>query len=157
MRAHVISCFSFLELSKWRGQVSVFLSYQNGGVRSKTWMFGYLGYRGYFFSDFVNPIFRFSPIVRHENLDYKNPKFSNIISIFTYSQMQKLEFQKSKILIQTSVFRYLPIVKYKNLDFKNPRFSNIRLNFRYSHIVKYENLDHKSPRFLNVQRNIQLF
>ena len=27
---------------------------------------------------FINPTFRFSPIVKYENLDYKNPKFSNI-------------------------------------------------------------------------------
>ena len=49
-------------------QFSVFLNYQNGGVRSKTRMFGYLGYRGYFFSDFYKSDF----------------------SIFTYSQIRKL-------------------------------------------------------------------
>ena len=27
---------------------------------------------------FKNPTFRFSPVVKYENLDYKNPRFSNI-------------------------------------------------------------------------------
>ena len=27
---------------------------------------------------FINPTFRFSPKVKYENLDYKNPRFSNI-------------------------------------------------------------------------------
>ena len=26
----------------------------------------------------INPTFLFSPIVKYENLDYKNPRFSNI-------------------------------------------------------------------------------
>ena len=151
--------------------VPVFWNCQNGGVRSKMRMFGYLGYRGYFFSDF-----------------YKSEFF-----IFTYSEIRKLGLQKIRNF-QTS-FRYSPTVKYKNLsskirDFntnihldlvdiclqsntkawitKNLRFSNIRVfdirlqifkhpSFRYLSIVKYENLDHKNPRFLNVQQNIQLF
>ena len=27
---------------------------------------------------FINPTFRFSPVVKYENLDYKSPRFSNI-------------------------------------------------------------------------------
>ena len=79
-------------------QFSVFLNYQNGVVRSKMRMFGYLGYCGYFFSDFYKSDF----------------------SIFTCSQMRKLGLQKIRNF-QTS-FRYSPTGKYKNLKFKNPRF-----------------------------------
>ena len=31
-----------------------------------------------FYPTFINPTFRFSPIVKYENLDYKDPRFSNI-------------------------------------------------------------------------------
>ena len=65
-------------------QFSVFLNYQNGGIRSKMRRFGYLGYCGYFFSDFyiINLIFRFSPIVRYENLDYKKSEiFKHLFDI----------------------------------------------------------------------------
>ena len=27
---------------------------------------------------FINPTFRFSPVVKYENLDYRSPRFSNI-------------------------------------------------------------------------------
>ena len=124
-------------------QFSVFLNYQNGRVRSKTRIFGYLVYRGYFSPTSINSIFYFH---LYENLDYKkfeifkHPSFryspldfqTSIFSIFAYSRIRKLGFQKSEI-------------------FKHPS------QFRYSLIVKYENLDHKNPRFLNVQWNIQFF
>ena len=71
MRAHAISCFSFLD--------------QNGGVRK----FGYLGYRGYFSPTFINPIFRFSPIVKYENLDYKKSEiFKHLFDIHLQSNIK---------------------------------------------------------------------
>ena len=53
---------------------------------------------------FINLTFRFSPMVKYKNLDYK----------------------KSEMFKHPS-FRYLPMVKYGNLDFKNLRFPKIRL------------------------------
>ena len=76
-------------------QSPVFWNCQNGGLRSKMRMFGYLGYRGYFFSDF-----------------YKSDFF-----IFTYSEIRKLGLQKKIRNFQTS-FRYSPTVKYKSLSSK---------------------------------------
>ena len=36
------------------------------------------GYCGLFSLTFINPSFRYLPIVNIENLDFKNPRFSNI-------------------------------------------------------------------------------
>ena len=63
---------------------------------------------------FINPIFGFSPVVKYENMDYKKSEIFKQLSIFTYSQIQKLEVQKSEILIQTSIlliFTYSQIRK----------------------------------------------
>ena len=121
-------------------QFSAFLSYQNGGVRSKTRISDILDIANIFSPTFINPTFRFSPIVKYENLDYKNPRLSNIrlfdiriwsntktrmfkirdfqtfvFSIFACSQISKLGFQKSEIYKHPS-FRYSHIVKYENLE-----------------------------------------
>ena len=102
-------------------QLPVFWNCQNGGVRSKMRMFGYLGYRGYFFSDFYKSDFL----------------------IFTYSEIRKLGLQKIRNF-QTS-FRHSPTVKYKNLSSKIRDFNtNTHLDLsRYLSIVKYESLDNK--------------
>ena len=47
---------------------------------------------------FINPSFRFLPVVKYENLDHK----------------------KSEIFRHRISFRYSPIVNIENLDFKNP-------------------------------------
>ena len=65
---------------------------------------GCLGWLRSFSPTFINLTFRFSPLVKCKNLDYKTSE------IFKHPN-----------------FQYLPIVKYGNLDFKNPRFPNIRL------------------------------
>ena len=45
---------------------------------------------------FINPSFRYLPIVNIENLDFKNPRFSNI-HIFDICQIRKLGCLKSEI------------------------------------------------------------
>ena len=67
-------------------QFPVFWNCQNGGVRLKMQMFGYLGYRGYFSPTFINPIFLFSPIVKYKNLDYKKSEiFKHLFDIHQQS------------------------------------------------------------------------
>ena len=68
---------------------------------------GCLGYRGFFSPTFINPNFRFSSVVKCENLDYKKSEISKHPS-----------------------FRYSPVVNIENLDFKNPRFLNIQQNIQ---------------------------
>ena len=71
MSAHGIpvSVFSFLELSKWWGQI------ENADVWIPriSWIL---------FSDFYKSDFLFSPIVKYENLDYK--KIRNFQISFRY-------------------------------------------------------------------------
>ena len=126
MRAHAISCSSF----QFSRTVKMLGSDRKYGCSDIVDTFS---------PTCRNPIFRFSLIVKYENLDYKKSKiFSNIFSIFTNSQIQKLEVQKSEILIQTSVSRYLPIVKYESLDnkkseiFKHPSFRYSPIDFQTS-------------------------
>ena len=92
---------------------------------------------------FINPTFRFSPIVKYENLDYKNPIFSNIhrfvirlqsnmktwmqrfsnIRLFNIRLYSNIKTCISKIRdLQTSVFLILAYVKYENLDFQTSVF-----------------------------------
>ena len=86
-------------------QFSVFWNCQNGRIRSKMRMFRYLGYRGYFFSDFYKYDFL----------------------IFTYSEIRKFGLQKIRNF-QTS-FRYSPTITYKNLSSKIRDFNtNIHLD-----------------------------
>ena len=122
MRTHAISCFSFLELSKWR-------------------IFGHLRYRGYFFSDFYKSIFfiftygqirklglQKIEIFKHPSFRYSPIDFQTyIFSIFAYSRIRKLGSQKSEIFKHPS-FRYSLIAKYENLEHKNPRFLNVQWN-----------------------------
>ena len=68
---------------------------------------GYRGYCGFFSPTFINPCFRYSPIVNIENLDFKNPRFSNICL--------KLGFQKSEVF-KHLCFRYSPTVNIENMD-----------------------------------------
>ena len=44
-----------------------------------------LGYRGFFSPTFTNPCFRYSPIVNVENLDFENPRFSNMCLVMHLS------------------------------------------------------------------------
>ena len=116
-------------------QFSVFLNHQNGGVRSKTQIFGYPNIVDTFSPTFMNPIFRFSRIVRYENLDYKNPKCSNIFSMFTSSQIQKLEFQKFEILIQAPVFSIFVYSQIRKLGLQkiwHPSFRYLPFDFQTS-------------------------
>ena len=73
-------------------QFSVFLRYQNGGSGRKRGCSDISDIVDIFSLTFINPTFRFSPIVKYENLDYK----------------------KSEIFKHLS-FRYSFIVKYENL------------------------------------------
>ena len=57
--------------------------------------------------------------------DFQTFKFS----IFAYSQIRKLGFQKFEIFRHLS-FRCSPIVKYKNLDKNNQGFPNIKQNIQ---------------------------
>ena len=95
---------------------------------------GYRGYRGFFSPTFINPYFRYSNLVNVENLDFKNPRFSNICL--------KLGFQKSEIssirvfivnIENTDVLKSwisnICLENIENWDFKkNPRFSNIHVS-----------------------------
>ena len=58
---------------------------------------------------FINPTFRYSPAVKYEKLDVQ----TSVLSIFAYSQIRKLGFQKSEIYKHSS-FRYLPVAKYEH-------------------------------------------
>ena len=101
MRAHAFSCSSF--------QFSRTVKMVGSGRK-----YGCLDIVDTFSRTFRNPIFRFPPVVKYETWITKNPKFSNIFSIFTNSRIQKLEVQKFEILIQTSVlskFAYSQIRK----------------------------------------------
>ena len=150
--------------------VPVFSNCQNGGVRSKIRMFGY---RGSFSPTFRNPIFRLSPIVKYENLDYKkseifkhlfdihqqsntktwSPKFeiliqTSVLSIFAYSQIRKLGQQKSEIFKHPS-FRYSPI-DFQTSVFSIFVYSQIRkLGFQKSEIFKH-------PSFQSIFAYIQI-
>ena len=78
---------------------------------------------------FINSTFRFSPMVKYENLAWitKTRDFqTSVFSIFACSQIRKLGSQKSEIFKHPSS-RYSHIVKYENLDVSNQRFSNICL------------------------------
>ena len=84
---------------------------------------GCLVYRGSFSPIFINPTFRFSLIIKYENLDCKNPKFANIcLRYWPTVKYKNLDHKKSEIFKHPS-FRYWPIVKYENLDFKKSEIS----------------------------------
>ena len=125
MHAHAISCSSY-QFSRTVKMV--------GSARK----YGCLDIVDTFSRTFRNPIFRFPPVVEYENLDYKNPKFSNIFSIFTNSQIQKLEVQKFEILIQTSVLSKFAFSQIQSLDnkkseiFKHPSFRYSPIDFQTS-------------------------
>ena len=74
-----------------------------------------------------------------ENVDLKNPRFSNIGPV----NIENLDFKKSEIF-KHLCFQYSPIVNTENVDFKNPRFLNIGP-------VNIENWDLKHPRFSNIR------
>ena len=82
------------------------------------------GYRGFYFSNFYKSVsVRYSPIANIENLDLKNPRFSNIrvFDIHLYGEYRKhgclkiSDFFKSQFSIFTRQM------------FENQRFSNIRV------------------------------
>ena len=73
---------------------------------------GFLGYRGFYFSNFYKSLF----------------------SIFTYSEYRKLEFKKSETF-EHPCFRYSPIVNIENLDLQKSKiFKPEHPCFRYSPI-----------------------
>ena len=84
---------------------------------------------------FRNPIFRFSPIVKYESLDnkkteiFKHPSFryspidfqTFVFSIFVYSQIRKLGFQRSEIFKHPSfqsIFAYIQIRKLRSQKYE---------------------------------------
>ena len=84
---------------------------------------GCLGYRGLSSPTFINPCFRYSPIVNIKNFDFKNPRFSNVC-----------------------------LVNIANWDFKNPRFSNIRVFDIHCRLISKTQIYKSwifSPTFIN--------
>ena len=115
---------------------------------------GCLGYRGFFSPTFINPCFRYSPIVNIENWDFKNPRFpTSVFSIFTYGEYwkhgclkisdfkhlskeyRKLRFQKI-LGFQTSVFSIFIYSEYRKRgclkisDFKHLSSEYRKLRFQ---------------------------
>ena len=105
-----ISCFSF----------QFCLSYQNGGVRSKTRMFGYLGYRGYIFSNFYKSDFSIFTYNTKTWITKIRDFQTSVFSIFAYGQIQKIRD------FQTSVFSIFAYSQIRKLGSQNPRFLNVQ-------------------------------